>query len=150
MYLVRNGRNDYKFRAERPAMVLQNTQVSDLTVGKFGHRSGKKLAFDFFRSFVRSWIGRIHQFGIDQPRRRKRERPGVPPKGDGAERTQENQWLGFIGKDPQLSTKLVGKGVDEDWEFQSSIELLQNLGSRSTRYRPSDWAVSSGGIDSTE
>jgi hypothetical protein len=115
MYLVRNRANDYNFRSERSAMVLQDTHVSDLTFRKFGHRSDKKLAFDFFRSFVRSWIGRIHQFGIDQPRRRKRERPGVPPKGDGAERTQENQWPRFIGKDSQLSSKLVGEGVDEDW-----------------------------------
>jgi hypothetical protein len=48
--------------ALRAAMVLQNTQVSDLIVGTFGHRSGKKLAFDLFCSLVRSWIGRIHEF----------------------------------------------------------------------------------------
>jgi|HubBroStandDraft_1064217.scaffolds.fasta_scaffold420692_2 hypothetical protein len=37
-------------------MVLPDAEVSDLVVGKFGHRSGKKLAFDFFSGLVRSWI----------------------------------------------------------------------------------------------
>jgi hypothetical protein len=34
--------------------VLQDSEVSDLVVGKFGHRSGEELAFEFFRRFVRS------------------------------------------------------------------------------------------------
>ena len=89
--------------------------TSDLVVGKFGHHSGKELALDLFRSLVRSWIGRIHQFGIDQPRMRKGERIGFPPKGDLTEGTQEDQWPGFVGNDPQPTTKLVGEGVDEDW-----------------------------------
>jgi hypothetical protein len=81
MYLVRNGANDYKFRTERATMALQDTHVSDLVVGKFGHRSGKKLAFDFFCSPVCSWIGGIHQFGMGQPRRRYGERLGFRQKG---------------------------------------------------------------------
>jgi hypothetical protein len=114
VYLVRNCSNEYKLRAECSAMALQDTQVSDLIVGKFGHRSGKELAFYFLGSFVRPWIRSIHQFGIDKPRRRKWERLGFPPKGDGTEGTQEDEWTGFVGKDPQPTTKLVGEGVDKD------------------------------------
>lgn len=115
MYLVCYGSDDYQFSSERPRIALQDTQVGDLVVGKFGHHSGKELALDFFRSLVRSWIGRIHQFGIDQPWMRKGERLGFPPKGDVTEGTQEDQWPGFVGNDPQPTTKLVGEGVDEDW-----------------------------------
>ena len=41
MYLVRNGPDDYKFCSECPTMFLQDSEVSDLVVGKFGHRSGR-------------------------------------------------------------------------------------------------------------
>jgi hypothetical protein len=85
MYLVRNGPDDYKLRSEGGTTVLQDSEVSDLVVGKFGHRSGEELAFEFFRRFVRSWIGRIHQLGIDQPRMRERERLDFSPKRDGTE-----------------------------------------------------------------
>jgi hypothetical protein len=74
LYLVRHGPDDYKLRSEGRTTVLQDAEVSDLVVGEFGHRSGGELAFEFFRRFVRSWIGRIHQLGIDQPRMRERER----------------------------------------------------------------------------
>jgi hypothetical protein len=79
---------DYKFRTERATVVLQDTHVSDLVVGKFRHRSGKKLAFDFFCSLVCSLIGVIHQIGIDEPRGRYGERLGFSPKGDGTEGRQ--------------------------------------------------------------
>jgi hypothetical protein len=36
MHLVGDGPDDYKFRSERHTMVFQDTQVSDLVVGKFG------------------------------------------------------------------------------------------------------------------
>jgi hypothetical protein len=37
MYLVRDGPDDYKIRSECHTMLLQDTQVCDLVVGKFGH-----------------------------------------------------------------------------------------------------------------
>ena len=46
--------HDYKFRTERSTMVLPDAEVSDLVVGKFGHRSGEEFAFEFFRCLVRS------------------------------------------------------------------------------------------------
>jgi hypothetical protein len=36
MHLVGDGPDDYKFRSDRHTMVFQDTQVSDLVVGKFG------------------------------------------------------------------------------------------------------------------
>ena len=36
MYLVRNGPDDYKLRSEGRTTVLQDSEVSDLVVGKFG------------------------------------------------------------------------------------------------------------------
>src|ERR1700722_14111732 len=136
VYLVRNGPDDYKLRSERRTTVLQDSEVSDLVVGKFGHRSGEELAFKFFRRFVRSWIGRIHQLGIDQPRMRERVRLGFSPKRDGTEGTQKNEWPCLVRNDPQLTTKLVRERVDEDWQFQPSIKLLESLSSRPASYRP--------------
>jgi hypothetical protein len=136
MYLVRNGPDDYKLRSEGRTTVLQVSEVSDLVVGKFGHRSGEELAFEFFRGFVRSWIGRIHQLSIDQPRMCERERLGVSPKRDGTEGTQKNEWPCFVRNDPQLTTKLIGERVDKNWQVQSSIKLLKSLSSRPTSYRP--------------
>ena len=40
MDLVCYGSDDYKFRSESRATVLQDSEISDLVVGKFGHRSG--------------------------------------------------------------------------------------------------------------
>ena len=136
MYLVRNGPDDYKLRSEGRTTVLQGSEVSDLVVGKFGNRSGEELAFEFFRRFVRSWIGRIHQLGIDQPRMRERERLDFSPKRDGTEGTQKNEWPCLVRNDPQLTTKLVRERVDEDWQFQPSIKLLESLSSRPASYRP--------------
>src|ERR1700733_3257718 len=136
MYLVRNGPDDYKFCSECPTMFLQDSEVSNLVVGKFGHCSGEELAFEFFRRLVRSWIGRIHQLGIDQPRMRERERLDFSPKRDGTEGTQKNEWPGLVRNDPQLTTKLVRERVDEDWQFQPSIKLLESLSSRPSSYRP--------------
>ena len=136
MYLVRSGPDDYKLRSEGRTTVLQDSEVSDLVVGKFGHRSGEELAFEFFRRFVRSWIGRIHQLGIDQPRMRERERLDFSPKRDGTEGTQKNEWPCLVRNDPQLTTKLVRERVDEDWQFQPSIKLLESLSSRPASYRP--------------
>src|SRR6202161_249520 len=104
MYLVRNGPDDYKFCSECPTMLLQDSEVRDWIVGKYGHRSAEVLAFEFFRRFVRSWIGRIHQLGIDQPRICERERLGFSPKRDGPEGTQKNKWPCFVRNDPQLTT----------------------------------------------
>jgi hypothetical protein len=136
MYLVRNGPDDYKLRSEGRTTVLQDSEVSDLVVGKFRHRSGEELAFEFFRRFVRSWIGRIHQLGIDQPRMCERERLGFSPKRDGTEGTQKNEWPCLVRNDPQLTTRLVRERVDEDWQFQPSIKLLESLSSRPASYRP--------------
>src|SRR5580658_1158406 len=131
-----NGPDDYKLRSKGRTTVLQDSEVGNLVVGKFGHRLGEEFAFEFFRRLVRSRIGRIHQLGVDQPRMRERERLDFSPKRDNTEGTQKNEWPCLVRNDPQLTTKLVRERVDEDWQFQPSIKLLESLSSWPASYRP--------------